>query len=192
MNIFSYIQKRNVSWKIKLLAPYFDKRESVLDFGCGDLSLARELKKFNKNLLITGVDVANLRGKRYKNPITYVQYKGDTLPFKNNSFDTVLAFYVFHHCDDLQTSFEECLRVARKRIIVVESIPRTEWEVPIMKLLDYAFNMWKKERISPPNKFLRITRVKKTAKKYNATVKTQTFGNPLIFGKQYLFEITKR
>src|SRR5947207_9624087 len=94
--------KRNITWKTKLLEPYLKESKTLLDFGCGDLSLAKSLKEKNKRLQITGIDVVKFSKKI--NGITFRSYDGKILPFKNNSFDTVIAFFVFHHCDDAQKS----------------------------------------------------------------------------------------
>jgi SAM-dependent methyltransferase len=46
-----------------------------------------------------------------------VQGRAECLPFRNKSFDAVLAVLTVHHWTDRQTGFSECARVARKRVL---------------------------------------------------------------------------
>ena len=59
----SILKNLNIEQKLTVLAPVFTKEESVLDFGCGDLSLAKALKSRNPSLTITGVDVVSVKDK---------------------------------------------------------------------------------------------------------------------------------
>lgn len=144
MDLFDFLKKRNVKWKVDLVSPYL-KDETILDFGCGDLALANELKKKNKNLNIVGVDIMEFHD-RVKN-IKFIKYDGHTLPFKNKSFDTVISFYVFHHCPSVEKALIECIRVAKKRVIFVEAVARYRFEKYPMMLIDWICNLWKMELI---------------------------------------------
>ncbi len=150
--LFSNLKEKNSNSKIQLLSQMFSKNESVLDFGCGDLSMAKGLKKAKPKLSITGVDV--IKQNNASKNISYVQYDGRKLPFANNSFDTVIAFYVFHHCPSAEKSFKECARVAKKRIIVVESVARHPFELPFMCVVDWMYNIWKPEPMPLTYQFL--------------------------------------
>lgn len=140
------LQRYNAQKKIKRIASYFsDKKETVLDFGCGDLSFAKALKKERPHLQISGVDVVDFHN-RDKN-VKFFYYDGGKLPFKNNSFDTVISFHVLHHTEDAKKYFKELVRVAKRRILLVESVARTSFDFPGMKFMDWVFNVWKPEKV---------------------------------------------
>lgn len=144
-SILSSLREKNMKWKVDLLSSYFKKGETILDFGCGDLTFANELKKKNKDLDIIGVDIIEFPD-RVKN-IKFIKYDGYTLPFKDKSFDTVVSIYVFHHCEDAIASFKECARVAKNRVFFVESVYRHPLELPFMKIIDWFYNKIKPESV---------------------------------------------
>lgn len=144
-SMLSTLKEKNMKWKVKLLSPYIKGNDSVLDFGCGDLTFANELKKKNKDLNIIGVDIIEFPD-RVKN-IEFIKYDGYTLPFKDKSFDTVISFYVFHHCPSAEKALIECMRVAKKRVIFVEAVAGYRFEKYPMMLIDWICNLWKMELI---------------------------------------------
>lgn len=194
-NPFEDTIKKNIGWKTKVLLPYFRKSENVLDFGCGDLSLSKSLKALVPSLEITGVDVVNFKNNQEN--IKSVQYDGNKLPFMDDSFDTVISFYVFHHCDDARASFKECMRVAKKRVIFVESVFRHRIEIPFMKIMDWIYNKVKSEPVPLSYQFYSYSDWVKIFKKNKLTLKSskkikQIF-LPTIFpiGISYVFEVKK-
>lgn len=128
-----------------MLVPLFHRGERVLDFGCGDMSLANKLIQQIPKLSIIGVDVVDFPSK--SSGMTSMVYDGVTLPFKNNSFDVVLSFHAYHHCKNPEASYRECLRVAKKRVVFVEPIMRFYAERYSMGVMDWLFNRWKFEKI---------------------------------------------
>lgn len=194
-NPFKNILEKNIDWKTKILLPYFRRFEKVLDFGCGDLSLSKSLKAFNQSLEITGVDVVNFKNSQEN--IKFVQYDGNKLPFKDNSFDTVISFYVFHHCDDVSESFRECARVAKKRILFVESVYRYPLEIPFMKIMDWIYNKVKSEAVSLPYQFLSFNEWVKVFEKSGMKIRRSEKIKQIFFpsfipiGISYVFEVIK-
>lgn len=189
------IVKKSIGWKVNILLPYLKKSENVLDFGCGDLSLSESLKAVLPTLQITGVDVADFKNKN-KN-IKFILYDGKRLPFGNNSFDVVISFYVFHHCDDAVAAFEECLRVG-KRVIIVESVYRHPLEIPFMKFMDWIYNRFKSESVSLSYQFfshkdwMRIFSENKL-KVISCRKNNQIFLPSILpIGISYVFEVVKK
>ncbi len=90
---------------------------SVLDLGAGRCLIGKEIEK-NTSSKVTSVDVMDLNETNLKLTL----YDGKTLPFKDNSFDTVLIAYVLHHCDDPESVLKEAARVCRGNIILFEDI----------------------------------------------------------------------
>lgn len=192
----SILKNLNIERKLAVLAPVFTKEESVLDFGCGDLSLAKTLKSRNPSLTITGVDVVNVKDK--PSEISFFTYNGSQLPFKDRTFDTTISFYVFHHCKDVEVSLRECVRVAKKRIIVVESVARSPIELPFMRFVDWLYNIWKPEPIPLTYQFLTLMQWQKLFKKAGLIVKTQKATTIMLqppflpIGRSYLFVLRRR
>jgi ubiquinone/menaquinone biosynthesis C-methylase UbiE len=147
----SVLRKNSVK-KFQLLAPLLKNNESIMDFGCGDLTLAKTLLSYKKNLSITGIDVVDF-GQRHPG-ISFKKYNGKKIPYPANHFDTVISYYVLHHTDDAVFYFKELVRVAKKRVILIESVARYPFEFPGMKVMDWIFNIWKSEKIPFPFTFL--------------------------------------
>lgn len=190
-----FFSKRSINWKAKILLPYFKNTEKVLDFGCGDLSLAKSLKENLKFLDITGVDVVDFP-ERPKD-IKFIVYKGKKLPFKDNSFDTVIVFYVFHHCKDIEILFKECARVASRRVLVIESVYRHKFEFPFMRIMDWIYNIVKPEAIPLSYNFLSKEGWLKIFKENKMSVKSKKINQVFLpsfipIGISYIFEVTKK
>lgn len=145
--IITYVnlKKTNAIRKAQILNKYLEKEISILDFGCGDLSMAVHLLQLNPRLRITGVDVVDF-GQRYPK-INFRLYNGNILPFSSGSFDTVIAYHVFHHAFQPKRAFKECVRVAKKKVIFVEPVYRARWEIPGMIFMDWLFNIWKDKNV---------------------------------------------
>lgn len=191
----SFINKRNADWKLHILSSYIKGTENILDFGCGDLSFARVLKASFNKLRVTGVDVVDF--KQGTKEILFVLYSGKRLPFEDNTFDTVISFYVFHHCKDPQYALKECMRVAKKRVIFVEAVWRFPFEISFMRFLDIFFNSIKSFEIHPPTEFYSLEEWKEIIKKHKGKIKSikkmkQNFlPADVSVGVPYIFEITK-
>lgn len=87
---------------------------NVLDFGAGRCYIAEKLEK--NNLDVTCLDVKGLSqtGKKV------VVYNGKKIPFKDNEFDTALAAYVLHHCEEPIKMLKEVIRVTKGNIVIFE------------------------------------------------------------------------
>lgn len=141
--------------QVALVAPLLSPHDRVLDFGCGDGSLADGLAERLPGLEITGVDVVeSSRPARMR----FVKYAGSTLPFEDGAFDVVLAYHVFHHCSDPEAALRECCRVARRRIVMIEPTVRSPFDLPAMRFTDWLFNAWKPEPVPLPYHFQRRAR----------------------------------
>ncbi|MGD0565823.1 MAG: class I SAM-dependent methyltransferase [Candidatus Goldiibacteriota bacterium] len=94
---------------------------TLLDSGCGDGEDLFLRKKYFKK--ITGVDIAE--SPRWKElsggGITFKKCDSQKLPFKNSSFDTVLEKDMLHHAENPEKALKEMVRVAKKRVIVIEA-----------------------------------------------------------------------
>lgn len=106
--------------------------ETILDIGCGDMLFADYVMK-NKNVLITGTDIINDCGERKD----FVLCDENKLPFKDNSFDAVVACFSFHHIRDQDKMMKEAVRVSRNKIIVVEGVYKNLFQKSSLYFLDW-------------------------------------------------------
>ncbi|CAM8372927.1 class I SAM-dependent methyltransferase [Candidatus Methylopumilus planktonicus] len=120
----------------------------VLDFGCASGWLTIALAEMGMNA--TGVDISpkaiDLANSNKKNIrpsstslINFEVYKGHKLPFKNNSFDRIVCFDVFHHVRSQKDTLKEMSRVLRPggRIAMLEPGPghsKAPWSQMEMRL----------------------------------------------------------
>ncbi|MEM6719531.1 MAG: class I SAM-dependent methyltransferase [Bacteroidota bacterium] len=86
-----------------------DTEISLLDIGCGDMTITNILAQDGTNIECTGVDIYP-NTKNWKN---YVAFDGKTLPFENKSFNVILFSDVLHHdAEHMQQLLQEAKRVA--------------------------------------------------------------------------------
>jgi ubiquinone/menaquinone biosynthesis C-methylase UbiE len=94
---------------------------TILDIGAGRGYLAKLIAK-KRGKKVTGVDIYIPDYlKDLKNP-TFIESNVEKLPFKNKSFDTVIATHTIEHVLEPEKVVKEMRRVAKKKIIIV--VPR--------------------------------------------------------------------
>ncbi|MBI4451024.1 class I SAM-dependent methyltransferase [Candidatus Woesearchaeota archaeon] len=104
--------------------------KSLLDVGAGRGFIAKEIQA-RTGASVTCIDIKDLN----ESGLPYIVYDGKKLPFKDASYDTALAVYVLHHCEDPLAVLDDVIRVAAHRIIIFEDVPSF-----MTKLLDYIAN----------------------------------------------------
>ena len=104
--------------RIKILNAYLRRvaPKEILELGCGEGSLALEIKRnlgeveiFGLDLSEEGVKLANKKGI-----ITKVTDLNNGIPFKSNKFDLVFSNQVVEHIYDTDLLFRESFRVLKK------------------------------------------------------------------------------
>ena len=121
--------------RIKVVETYSGNK--VLDVGCSTGSYVVYLNE--KGYDAYGCDI--LRHKEWNGRLkTRFRIADITkLPYKDKSFDTVLAFEVLEHLGDVDIALKELHRVTRKNIII--SVPNC-LQPPIFKQSGLAFHHW--------------------------------------------------
>ena len=98
--------------------------DDILDVGCGEGVVIRDILQQNSELCITGLDISrdNLNVAEELNP-TARFVLGDVyeLPFENDSFDLVICTEVLEHLKDPERAVAELKRVSKKYCII--SVP---------------------------------------------------------------------
>ena len=116
--------------RVDLIMDEIDKKQKILDLGCGSGWFVDFLRKKGYNCF--GCDI-NLRGRK---PNKFFK-KGSAykMPFKDNSFDCIVSMEVLEHVDT--SSYKEIKRVLKKggKLIVTTPYPWSEFFLQIMRRL---------------------------------------------------------
>ena len=99
--------------------------ENILEAGCGDGSVLLSLReRLHHQGQLTGLEINNTIVQPTKdylsaNPaleaINFIVGSADKLPFKDNSFSIILAFFMLYHLDDIPNTLAEWSRVLGSR-----------------------------------------------------------------------------
>lgn len=123
--------------------------ESVLDVGSGSGFIAKALRdqflRSNDAKTVKCVDVKNY----HKVDLPFQMYDGLSLPFEDNSFDTVIFVYVLHHTDNQHQLLTDAKRVARSRVLVVEDLFVGNWNRKWLSVLDFVINRMYHNVVTP-------------------------------------------
>ncbi len=130
------VYRRRVRVLAEVLAPLLSPGARALDVGCGDGRVAEGISALRPDVTVTGVDVLARPVAR----IPVRTFDGRALPLADRSVDDVLLVDVLHHAEDPGALLDECLRVAR-RGVVLKDHARNGWLAgPILRFMDRTGN----------------------------------------------------
>ena len=109
---------------------------SVLDVGAGDGRVAAEIGRRIDATEVRGIDIA----ARPDAAIDIAVYDGVHLPYPDRSFDAVVLSDVLHHSPDPEALLRECLRVARRCVLVKDHLAFGPLSQKLLWLMDVAGN----------------------------------------------------
>jgi ubiquinone biosynthesis O-methyltransferase len=139
--------------------------KQLLDVGCGDGDLARELAR--RGALVTGVDasaemIAAARANPANGglPIAYEVAEASHMPFPEASFDVVVAMTILCFVGDARPFFREIARVLRPggRLVIGELGRRSTWAAERRVRAWLGSEMWKRGRFRSPGELQRAAR----------------------------------
>lgn len=120
----------------RLIAGYLPDGAKVLDIGCGNMLLAKDLVR-RKKITVQGVDVLDMNLTSLPHQI----FDGRRLPFPDKSFDFSLLIGVLHHAPNQDALLYEAKRVTKNAIVVFEDIYDSAWQKSWVKVRDVLGNI---------------------------------------------------
>jgi SAM-dependent methyltransferase len=134
------------------LASVIPSEGRVLDVGCGDGRISREIGLRRPDLELSGIDVF----VRADAAIPVSSFDGTTIPADDGAFDTVLFVDVLHHTDDPLVLLREARRVCRRCIVIKDHNRNGILAGATLRLMDRVgnnpdevalpYNYWRRER----------------------------------------------
>lgn len=147
---------KNIKEYTRFLFPRYFKDKKVLDAGCGSGAMVDWIsRKFKAE--VTGIDLSPYAIRKAKKKYRGKFFCGDLedMPFKDESFDTVLLFDVLEHVVYPEKVFREIFRVLRQdgclliispNMIFSEKVPLT---IKVKEILDILLMNRKLRYIKP-------------------------------------------
>lgn len=130
------VYSRRMTRLTELLLPLLENSKNVLDVGCGDGRIDSLILGKRKDMSIHGIDVL-VRQEIY---IPVREYDGETIPYEDGTFDTVMTVDVLHHTDDPVQILKEMARVSSRYIIIKDHIRSNYLDYLKLRAMDYVGN----------------------------------------------------
>lgn len=130
------VHTRRVQKLVEHLGRLVPANASVLDVGCGDGLLAKQLATSREDLSIRGVDVLVREGAQ----IPVEEFDGQTLPFETDAFDVIMLIDVIHHIENPMPLLHEVARVASRGVIIKDHLADSVLARPQLTLMDRLGN----------------------------------------------------
>jgi SAM-dependent methyltransferase len=131
-----FVWDRRVEVLTEQLARRLPADATVLDVGCGDGTIAREIMTSRPDVQVTGIDVL----VRPETKIEVTEFDGRTIPFGDNAFDAVTFVDVLHHTDDATRLLDEAARVASTAVVIKDHLADGFLAGPTLRAMDWVGN----------------------------------------------------
>jgi ubiquinone/menaquinone biosynthesis C-methylase UbiE len=146
-----FLRENEVGSKV---APHLERGWSMLDLGAGTGYVSRWLKE-RTGVEPTLTDVVAYHNRERSLPFITLE-DPCCVPARDGSFDIVMLLFVFHHVDrpdDQERLLDEAVRLAKRRIVVLEDTPETRVDLAFNKAWDWVLN--RRHRVPCPFTFRR-------------------------------------
>lgn len=135
--------------------------KNVLEIGCGEGANIKNIIDYGsaklKNVKFTGTDYSEGKINFARHQITaantaFKVMDGTDMKYGDNSFDIVFMRDVLHHVPEKEKILNEALRLARKRVVIIENNGNN----PIMRLFGTLVRVEKNIKNSTPSKIMKL------------------------------------
>ncbi|MCY3999585.1 MAG: class I SAM-dependent methyltransferase [Bacteroidetes bacterium] len=124
--------------KFKRLRPFIPMINAplhVLDLGCAEGYLGQQIHdQLGARVILSDIESMN------QTTLPHHQLKSGPLPWPPSHFDVVVLYYVLHHAKDPEALLREALRISNNRVMVVESVYTTSFQLQCLKIIDRIAN----------------------------------------------------
>jgi ubiquinone/menaquinone biosynthesis C-methylase UbiE len=144
-----FLRENEVGRKV---APHLERGQSLLDLGAGTGFISRWLKE-RTGVEPTLTDVVSYHNREKDLPFIHLD-DPFRVPVEDGSFEVVMLLFVFHHVagfDDQERLLDEAVRIARRRIVVLEDTPQARLDLLFNKGWDWLLN--RRHRVPCPFTF---------------------------------------
>jgi ubiquinone/menaquinone biosynthesis C-methylase UbiE len=131
-----YVHPRRVRVLAQSISELVQPDSRLLDVGCGDGLVAREVAQRRPDIHTVGIDVLVRTSAR----IPVSAFDGQNIPFPDGAFDSVMLIDVLHHSDDPKRLLAEATRVARSELILKDHLMDRPLSAPILRFMDRVGN----------------------------------------------------
>jgi len=156
-----------------MIAKRLPENSRVLDVGCGDGFIARQIQEKRTDIDIQGTDVL-ARPKTY---LPVKPFNGRKLPYADGSFDAAILVDVLHHTHNPAGLLREAVRVSRRLVILKDHTLKGALARPILLYLDWVGNA--PHGVSIPANYWPEMRWKQTFDRLNLAVTDWTDNLPV-------------
>lgn len=132
--LFTAWMQRNARRRFEHIRPHL-RGDSLLDIGAAEGWIGACAAE-RAGMRVELVDVISLN----QTDLPFRVYDGQRLPFSSDAFDTVTLLLTLHHCASPETVLAEAVRVARRRLILTESVYHNRLGLRLLRALDGGFN----------------------------------------------------
>jgi SAM-dependent methyltransferase len=133
-----FLRENEVGSKV---APWLESGETMLDLGAGTGFISRWLER-RTGVIPTLTDVVSYGNRAMGLPFLR-QDDPFSVPVADGSFDVVMLLFVFHHVDrfaDQARLLDEAVRIARRRLVIMEDTPGNRLDLMFNKGWDWVLN----------------------------------------------------
>ena len=130
------VHPRRVTTIADRVAAILPPVSTILDIGCGDGTIARQVAERTEGLTITGAEYS----PRPTCAIPCVAFDGVRLPFDDQSFDGCMFVDVLHHSHDPLTSLRDAARVARDFVVIKDHVAESTIDHWTLRGMDWVGN----------------------------------------------------
>jgi SAM-dependent methyltransferase len=114
---------------------YLADAHTLLDCGSGSMRVTKLIER-RTDIKAYGTDVIHLKAGHSR----FCLCAGEHLPFADNSFDVVTLMFVLHHTQEAALAIQECARVARRHVLILEDVYSNPLGREWLKFLDVLGN----------------------------------------------------
>lgn len=132
----TFVFERRARVLAEMLAAHIPSGASVLDVGCGDGTIGRQIADARPDIRIEGVELM----ARPECRIPCRVFDGTTLPVPDASYDVCLFVDVLHHTPDLRPLLKESRRVARQLVLIKDHLNQNAIDDLTLRFMDWVGN----------------------------------------------------